>query len=61
MAVREATVPSTALVNEDGLLRIHISGMSLSLHAKWKYKQKSWYKKLHNILYVVVFAVYSKA
>ncbi|CAI8053217.1 Lipopolysaccharide-binding protein [Geodia barretti] len=45
ITVGDVGVPSTSLeARDDQLMRIHISGMSLAMHAKWKYKQKSWPK-----------------
>ena len=43
VSVGEVAVPSTSLENRgDQLITIHVSGMSLAMHAKWKYRQKSW-------------------
>lgn len=44
IVIQEVTIPNIVLVNENGQLIIRISDMSLSMHARWKYKQKSWPK-----------------
>ena len=43
ISVKEVNIPSTVLEGGERGLTIHISDMSLSMKAKWKYKQKSWY------------------
>lgn len=40
--VKEANIPSTALETEENGLIIHISDMSLSMNAHWRYEQKKW-------------------
>ena len=47
IVVQEVTIPSTAMEGGEDELTISISDMLLSMNAKWKYKQKGWYKYLH--------------
>ena len=50
ISVKEVITPGTSLGGGEGELTIHISDMSLSMSAKWKYKQKSWYRKYSPIV-----------
>ena len=47
--MKEVHIARTALESGEKGLTVHISGMTLAMNARWKYKQKSWYKALLEI------------
>ena len=47
--MKEVHIARTALESGEKGLTVHISGMTLAMNARWKYKQKSWYKTLLEI------------
>ena len=51
IAVKEANIPSTALETEENGLIIHITDMTLSMNAHWRYEQKKWSVKDFNCIH----------